>query len=258
MRRLLFPARLLDRLEHEQRATLLAHELAHLRRRDHWVRWLELLVLGLYWWHPVAWWARRELHEAEEQCCDAWVLWTMQGAGRSYALALLQTVAFFSHDRSRLPAAASGIGQVPHLRRRLTMIMQGTTPRSLSWAGCIGVLTLALLLPVLPVQAQNYPPPPKEYAGKDPHDEQIETLRKALQILEEQKRAEKEKSATPPVDEAELAKVKAEFLDLAKLVEAKRRGAGRPRKEIAPGRRPAEQAGRQGAGNIVRCTQARE
>src|SRR5262249_8413162 len=68
------PVRLLARLNDEGRLTLLAHELAHVRRRDHWVRWLEVVTLGLYWWLPVVWWARRELQAAEEECCDAWVV----------------------------------------------------------------------------------------------------------------------------------------------------------------------------------------
>ena len=55
------PAGLLGSLTSQQRATLLLHELAHLRRRDHWVRVLEILTTGLFWWHPVVWWARREL-----------------------------------------------------------------------------------------------------------------------------------------------------------------------------------------------------
>src|SRR5262249_50397059 len=87
--RLLPPEALWNGLGDEQRATLLVHELAHLRRRDHWVRWLELLALGLYWWHPVVWWARHELREAEEQCCDAWVLWALPDAAESYARALV-------------------------------------------------------------------------------------------------------------------------------------------------------------------------
>ncbi|HYV34232.1 MAG TPA: M56 family metallopeptidase, partial [Gemmataceae bacterium] len=58
---LLLPADLIGRLEPEQLRTLLAHELAHARRRDTWVRIIELVVLGLYWWFPVAWWARRRL-----------------------------------------------------------------------------------------------------------------------------------------------------------------------------------------------------
>jgi bla regulator protein BlaR1 len=169
--RLLFPAGLLDRLDAGQRATLLLHELAHVRRRDHWVRLLELVVVPLYWWHPVVWWARRELHEAEEQCCDAWVVWALEGRGRTYALALLQTLAFCSQLRSPVPAAASGIGQVPHLRRRLTMIMQAKTPRALSGAGVAAVLGLALLLlPLVPVAGQDPdppapPPPPGTGAG---------------------------------------------------------------------------------------------
>lgn len=75
--RLILPAALWDRLGDAQRDVVLAHELAHLRRGDHYVRLLELIVSALYWWHPVVWWARCELREATEQCCDAWVLWAI-------------------------------------------------------------------------------------------------------------------------------------------------------------------------------------
>jgi hypothetical protein len=154
--RLLLPAGLWDRLDAEQQQTLLIHELAHLRRGDQWVRRLEILVAGLYWWHPVVWWALRELREAEEQCCDAWVVWALPRAGRAYATALVETVDFLSEARTALPAAASGMGQVHDLRRRITMIMRGTTPRTLSTAGFLAVLGLgALLLPWLPTWAQQ-------------------------------------------------------------------------------------------------------
>src|SRR5262245_18528592 len=72
--RVLFPAGLLDRLDSGGRHALLIHELAHVRRRDHWVRWLELLVLALYWWYPLVWLARYRLQASEEECCDAWVV----------------------------------------------------------------------------------------------------------------------------------------------------------------------------------------
>src|SRR5262249_18755522 len=130
-----------------------------LRRRDHWVRALEFVVMGLYWWHPVVWYARRELREAEEQCCDAWVVSTLPGAGRTYATALMDTLDFLSTARSAVPPLASGLGQVSDLKRRLTMIMRGTTPRALSWPGCLTVLALgAFFLPLLPaLQAQDTP-----------------------------------------------------------------------------------------------------
>jgi len=41
----------------------------------------KIVVIGLYWWHPVVWWALREIHEAEEQCCDAWVVWVLAAGG---------------------------------------------------------------------------------------------------------------------------------------------------------------------------------
>jgi beta-lactamase regulating signal transducer with metallopeptidase domain len=159
---LVVPRYLLERLTEEQWDTLLAHELAHLRRHDHWVRILEMAALGLYWWYPLVWWARGELHEAEEQCCDAWVVWALPGAADVYATALVEAVTYLSNARSALPLAASGIGQMHLLKRRVTMIMRGTTPRALSAAGFLAVLGLgAFLLPLYPTWAQtNQPPEP--------------------------------------------------------------------------------------------------
>jgi beta-lactamase regulating signal transducer with metallopeptidase domain len=175
--RLLFPTGLLDRLDGEQRAALLLHELAHVRRRDHWVRFVELIVVALYWWHPVVWWARRELREAEEQCCDAWVVWASAGEGRAYAHALLETVAFVSRTRSPLPVSASGIGHIPHLRRRLTMIMQANTPKSLSAAGWLLLGLAAFALPVA-ARAQVLAP------QGDDREQEIKILKEKLRALE--------------------------------------------------------------------------
>jgi beta-lactamase regulating signal transducer with metallopeptidase domain len=177
--RLLLPAALWPRLSEEQQETLLAHELAHLRRRDHWVRRLELVVLGLYWWHPVAWWARRQLQEAEEQCCDAWVAAVLPESAPAYAAALIETVSFLSRAPLALPIAASGVGPVPQLKRRLTMILQGKTPPRLSWWGALAVLVGAALLPLLPTWADPPQPPAADRSAEakappaDNHNEMI-------------------------------------------------------------------------------------
>jgi bla regulator protein BlaR1 len=156
--RLLLPATLWARLDALQRDTLLLHELAHLRRGDHRVRWLELVVCGLYWWHPVAWWACRALRDAEEECCDAWVVWAAPEAGPAYASTLVETIAFLSGSTDVLPAGASGAGPVRLIKRRLTMILQGRTSRSLSRSGLTVVLVLGLaLLPLAPTLAQPGP-----------------------------------------------------------------------------------------------------
>lgn len=153
--RLLLPHGLLDRLTPEQRDTLLAHELAHLHRRDHWVRGLELIVTALYWWHPVVWWGRQAIREAEEECCDAWVMWVLPASSRAYASALVEALDFLAGARpALLPPAACGLGQFQTLKRRLTMILTGTTSRALSRLGFLAVLGLGFLLPVLPTWGQ--------------------------------------------------------------------------------------------------------
>ncbi len=154
--RLIIPLALWKSLDDRQRSTVVVHELAHLRRGDHRVRLLELVVTTLYWWHPVPWWARRALRDVEEQCCDAWVVWTFPDAAKSYAETLLETLDFLNQRDQPEPLLASGFGKVHHLRKRLTMIMSGTTPRLVSLWGSLGSLALAaLLLPVSPTWAQK-------------------------------------------------------------------------------------------------------
>jgi BlaR1 peptidase M56 len=161
--RLLIPSRLWATLSDDERTALLLHELAHLKRCDHWVRWIELVVAGLYWWHPAVWWIRRALREAEEQCCDAWVVWEMpQGGNKTYAAALVAVLEFLSGARTTPAAAASatlGNGHVSSLKRRLRMIVKAKTPRRLSWAGRLAVAGLsALLLPLAPSWGQRDDP----------------------------------------------------------------------------------------------------
>jgi len=173
---LLLPAGLWSDLTDAQRDSLIAHELAHLRRRDHWVRLVEVAATVLYWWHPVAWWARRELREAEEQCCDAWVVWSLPRSARPYMNAILKAIDFVSDaagshagwPRAAVPPVASGMasGQFRHLERRLSMIRQnesGTVTgggRTLGRAGLLGVCAGAIgLLPLAPSLAQQDPRP---------------------------------------------------------------------------------------------------
>lgn len=152
--KVLFPTDLVDRLHEESTATLLAHELAHFRRGDHWVRVLELIVGGLFWWHPVVWWARRQIEITEEQCCDACVVEQFSSAPRRYADALLETLDFLSESRFILPPAGSGANSIPFIRERLRLIMRGLGPQRLSPAAWLSVFAAAaLVLPVFPVSS---------------------------------------------------------------------------------------------------------
>lgn len=129
---LIFPMELLSRLDVGEQEAILAHELAHVARRDHWVRILELIAVSLCWWHPAVWWARSRLRLAEERCCDQLVLRSLPGGRSSYARGLLKTVEFLAGTNTGLPALASGVGEVRDLKERLTMILKERPPKSMS------------------------------------------------------------------------------------------------------------------------------
>ena len=207
---------------------MLAHELAHLRRGDPWVRWLELICCGLYWWFPLLGYFRRQLHESEEQCCDMWVVAALSGR-KSYATALVET-AFFLDGSAPIPQPmlASGAGPVRNLQRRVTMIMRATWPARLSRLGLATVLGIGSLgLAFGPAMAQpdrkekDRPDPrvgDKERPGKDrpdgppkerdrPREVGGKEVEEAREILEKARNAAREAMMRVQEAEGRLAKL---------------------------------------------------
>ncbi|MEM8678415.1 MAG: M56 family metallopeptidase [Planctomycetota bacterium] len=149
---LIIPTAQAEQLEPSQLDALIAHELAHLRSGGHWVRWLELSVGALYWWHPVVWLARRGIQEAEEQICDAWVIQVLPQMRKTYAQTLIDLVSQFSGKRLCLPPGASGLSQFQLVKRRISMILHGKTAVRLTLSGWIAVsLVAGCLLPITPI-----------------------------------------------------------------------------------------------------------
>lgn len=69
---------------------VLAHERAHLARKDHWWKPLGFALLGIYWFNPVLWLAYILLCRDIEMACDEKVVKTMGiDEKKSYATALL-------------------------------------------------------------------------------------------------------------------------------------------------------------------------
>jgi len=88
---IVLPRSLLNAGSRELEAVL-SHELAHQKRRD--LAWNALLwAMGLlFWFHPLAWMARRFLALEVESACDEMVLSSTRIAPRSYAALLLATM----------------------------------------------------------------------------------------------------------------------------------------------------------------------
>jgi hypothetical protein len=147
---------LLPELSPRERDALIVHELAHIRRRDPWIRYLELFATALFWWFPVAWWVRRALRRAEERCCDEWVIRTLPSAARAYARALVKTLELLSRGAARLPASATGAEELKELESRMENIMtRRTTPRLSAPARLLLVVGAAILLAFFPTVAKT-------------------------------------------------------------------------------------------------------
>ena len=146
---IVLPEQLFDSLDDDAAETLLQHELAHFQRGDQWVRILEFLASTIFWWHPVVWLAIREIEIYEEQCCDAWVVRQDKSRRRRYAEALLDTVDFISDSPDpKLPIAASGLGRVPLLKKRIQSIMLAKS----QILGSQARIAVALLVALVPLQ----------------------------------------------------------------------------------------------------------
>ncbi len=61
---------------------VLAHERAHIRRRDGLIRLASHINVCVFWFHPLAWWLERELARLAEEACDDVALSGDGGPGR--------------------------------------------------------------------------------------------------------------------------------------------------------------------------------
>lgn len=173
--RLVWPQALSKAEQREQARPVVVHELAHLKRRDHWTAWLELTALVVWWWNPLVWLVRRQLRAASEMACDAWVVELLPEQRRDYAESLLE---FSRHENSKQLAVAVGaVGGSRHaFTRRLEMIMSEDIPARFSkWTLTAAVLLGAISLPAFSTeqapQDDNVPPGATAPPGTDPDDE---------------------------------------------------------------------------------------
>ncbi len=85
---ILLPACVVTGLPAAQLESILAHELAHIRRHDYLVNLLQTLVETLFFYHPAVWWLSRQIRNERENCCDDAAMAAV-GSRADYGRALL-------------------------------------------------------------------------------------------------------------------------------------------------------------------------
>lgn len=124
---------------------MLLHELAHVRRRDMAVLWLQQFAQTLFFFHPAVWLAGREMRRERELACDELVLARAAIAPKDYAAGYVSALKL----ANARPAPATSLAMAEPFdleKRRLRGILDGAVPRpSMVWvAALIAILMIGL------------------------------------------------------------------------------------------------------------------
>jgi polysaccharide export outer membrane protein len=156
--RLALPLSALQFEQREQLRPILIHELAHLKRRDHWTAWIELLALIVWWWNPVLWFVQRQLRISAEMACDAWVVEMLPDQRCTYAKSLVEFSSRGQIFQRAFGAVGANICSRRTFKRRLEMIMnENPAVRFSKWTVFAAILLVILSLPAFAIKSIDKP-----------------------------------------------------------------------------------------------------
>ncbi len=118
---IILPPDLLRTLSEAEFNSILAHEMAHIKRLDYLTNLLQRMAQAVFFFHPAVWVIGRQLSIERELACDDWAV-KITGEPRRYARCLTRLVEARTGTRSF--AAATGMIFGKHvISRRIEMIL---------------------------------------------------------------------------------------------------------------------------------------
>jgi beta-lactamase regulating signal transducer with metallopeptidase domain len=131
-------------------AAILAHENAHIARRDALVAFLAHANRAIFWFHPLAWWLERTLAVTAEHACDETAAREV-GQPRRYAEVLLDMAEAVQRRGHRVSWQTIGVDGSGLLGTRIDRLLKGDAMARMSGmqraavaVGCAAVLVLAI------------------------------------------------------------------------------------------------------------------
>jgi bla regulator protein blaR1 len=143
---LLLPEGMLERLSDSELEAILAHELAHIRRRDNLMSAVHMFIEALFWFHPMVWWIGAKLVEERERACDEEVL-RMGKDPQAYAEGILKVCEFYLESPLACVAGVTGAD----MKKRIHAIMCQHIGSKVGWTKKLllaGTGIAALALPI--------------------------------------------------------------------------------------------------------------
>lgn len=123
---------------------VLAHELAHVTRWDAAVNALQVVVQGMFFFHPLVWWANRKVRQEREKCCDETAIAVLSARPSDYGRAIVDALLARRESTRPVPSLAIA-GPVRNIEARIKTIMargRGFRRRP-TWLAVVSVLLLA-------------------------------------------------------------------------------------------------------------------
>jgi TonB family protein len=142
---LVWPQHLSAGLRHNQIEPILAHELAHVVRRDNLLASLHMVATAAFWFHPVVWWIGTRLIEERERACDEHVL-SLGQSPAAYAAGILRTCELCLASPVVNVSGITG----GDLKKRLTRILRNQ-PRTLNLLQRAALAVIAIFVFAVPI-----------------------------------------------------------------------------------------------------------
>lgn len=194
---ILLPASVASGLPADQLQLILAHEIAHIVRRDPWILLIQRLAETVLFFNPAIWIVSRRLNTLREECCDDHVCRILdsrdEAPGIRYATALLnvaQLTVTTSPHSSQLTTLAAVSRSPSELRRRIARLLgePSTAPTPLSRLGLVTLCVTTVLLASLagPSSATDTQADSIETQAEDPSESKEEEQHKttpSVQVL---------------------------------------------------------------------------
>ncbi len=134
--------------------SIVCHELAHWKRRDHISGLFTELAVCILPWQPLLWWGRKRLMDLSEQACDDWVIASGQ-AGTRYARTLLALTP--QGSAALVPAVVGGRSGLGTRVRRIVTGQCADPHSSLRWTLAVVAVTACLSLGIALAQTRPAP-----------------------------------------------------------------------------------------------------
>jgi uncharacterized protein (TIGR03435 family) len=143
---LLWPEAISPHLDDAHLEAILAHEAAHVRRRDNLTALLPMLVEAIFWFHPLVWGMESQLVKERERACDEEVLLLCHHP-QAYAESILKVCELCIESPLTCVSGITGAD----LKRRIVQIMTAPIARKLTLGAKLLLLTAASLAIAMPI-----------------------------------------------------------------------------------------------------------